>query len=1522
MKSLSGKPLNYIFSSPEDISMRTDASIMRGVQSQFPIEDKKYRLELHNLHVDRKDYDKQDEKDAILRSKSLTYPVRGDLVLIDKATGKVLDTEKNFALVDSFAITGKHTMVYNGNNYAIANLLLLKPGVYHRYKSNDELMAQVNTGVGSNLNIELDPKTAEFTLSVGNVNAPLCFILSEVFGVSAAEAAKYIPKQVWTDSIQAAKGKEERIINAFYGKVVPLRMRPRTGTVPYPDKLLAIKAAIERSTLDEDTTSITLGKSFSHVNAEALLITANNLIKIHQGEKSEDNRDSLMFKKVNNLPDFMARRFEQGKEHENVTDATRKLRRNLERINEDAPKIKGVIPAKPYNKVVQKFITESTLSFTPSETNPIESLETVGKVTVIGPGEGGISMEKANNVKARNIDPTHLGILDPSRTPESQSAGIDLRFTVNSARDAEGNMYARVLTPTGKIAYLSTKQIMDSVIGFPGQEGKEEVQAQDKGVLRNVPRKEVQYWLPAASDMYTVTTNLVPFVNSNHPGRLTMAGKAITQALSLQNRETPLVATSQGIDPGRETTYTKFVGKMIATKTPVSGKVVAVNDKEVHIQSEDGKKVKVPLVRNLPFNQKGFLDDEKPLVKVGDKVEAGQALADNNYTVNGELALGKNLEVAYVPYKGYNHEDGIVVSQSAAESLNSLHAYKYDYALKLDTVTSKPLFRKFFPDDFTPAQLAKLDDRGFVTKGQKLQKGDPLWALLEKRALTAEDRMYGRLHKMLSSPYRRVVEYWNHEEEGEVVDVYTESKNIRILCRSVKPLEIGDKLTGLHGNKGIVSLILPDSKMPYNAQSGKPYDLLLNPASVTSRINLGQVMETVAGKIAQKTGKQYQIKNYSKDNNLKALQAELASHGISDSSEVIDPETKSHMPAVLTGPQYILKLYKTTDSNYSARNVGSYDSWMQPTKGGEEGSKRSAYMEFLGLLGSDARKNLKEMSTIKSEDNVDFWQKFMTGQPLPKPKMTFATQKFFDYLRASGIDVRTSHDSVSLAPTTDAKILEMSNGEVNKQRFNARNMEPEKGGLFDIAITGGPTGTKWSHYQLAEPIVNPLFEAPVKSILGLSAGEYDNLVSGAHGIQKNGLGSYTMFDTRTKTKVRDINIGPEGVQGVQKLQKKAESEEYDEDKILAGGNAFHALLSEINVPKALDASVKASLSATSVSRRDKEVKKAKYLMGLKNTGFDKPSDAYILRNMPVIPPLMRPMIDQGGNNLTFADANELYVDHMAHNDSLKGNVLEYSPAESLIEGRKTLYDGAAAIIGLGEPIGAKKKLKGFIHQISGEGGPKTGIFHDKLLSKKQDFSGRATIYAAPDVGFNEAKFPVDQLWMMYKMHIIRDLTRSGLKLADAKNAWEKRDRIATNSFNKITREVPILINRAPTLMRTNIMAVYPVPVEGKTLGLNILHLPGFAADFDGDAMSIHVPMTPEAVQEAKEKLMPMHHLNDARRGYGVPMFAPGHEAIMGSVHLTEPDTSKPVMEFKTEAEALEALKAGKIAENQPIRIAA
>ncbi len=1111
--------LTPIFSSPRKINDEADEALVESLYKSFPVENKNYALTLDNVQVHRKDYSTQDEKDAILQSKSLTYPIKGDLTLVSKTTGKVVDTMKGFPLMDSFHITPKHTLMYKGNNYIVSNQLQLLPGVYTRVRENTgELESHINTGKGQSFRIVLDPKLKVFFAEIKSTHTPIGPLLTHVFGIGESEAIKYMPKDVWEANLAFTAGKDEKILRTLYQRLVYTKDPAASLDVMATE----LRKSLASSTLNAETTKVTLGQSFTGITKDVILLTLKNLVDVHKGDRPEDNRDSLQFKRVQNLPDYLRTRF--AKEHETVRRVKNRLNFGLERIDANDPKITSAVPAKPFNRIYPAYLQNSSLISTPSETNPIESFENVGKVTVLGPEEGGISDDRGVPMAARNIDPSHLGILDPSRTPESGHAGIDQRFTLAAHRDKEGRLYTAVEDNSGKVQYLSVTQVMSSVIGFADQKnnGEKIVEAQVRGEMRRVPRSQVEYWVQDPTAIYTVTTNLVPFLNSNHPGRLTMAGKAIPQALSLVHRDEPLVQTLSH----RGEPLVKTYGALTSTSAPVTGTVTKVGDHQVIITDDEGNRHSVKAVRNLPFNMKGFQDDEKPLVKVGDKVVAAKTpIFENNYTRNGSLALGKTLTAAYMPYKGYNHEDGIVISESAARSMASHHAYKVDYDVNPSTVAKKALLKRYFPGKFTNEQLDKLDDFGYAKVGEVLHHMDPVYAVLEKREPTPEDRLLGNLHKSLVNPYRLAMEPWEHEEDGEVVDAHTSTKSIRILLRSIKNLEIGDKLTGLHGNKGVVSLIQPDELMPISKTTGKAVDLVLNPASVTSRINLGQVLETAAGKIAQKTGKPYLVKNFNGKDNIQAISKELKEHGLSDTEELVDGGTGHNYGKIFTGPQYILKLYKTTDSNASARNVGGYDNIRQPTKGGMEGSKSVGWMEMLGLLGSDARHNLREIATVKSEQSEDFWAKFIKGEPLPKPQMTFATQKMFDYLKASGVNVKITSDHVTAAPMTDHDILTQSNGELKEPlMLNAKNLDPEDGGLFDQVITGGLKGDKWSHYKLAEPIVNPVFENPVKSILGLSTVEFDNITSGKYGVKDLGGGRFELVDTVSGNRIREVIV--------------------------------------------------------------------------------------------------------------------------------------------------------------------------------------------------------------------------------------------------------------------------------------------------------------------------------------------------------------------------------------------------------------
>ncbi len=1505
--------LKRIYGYPDDIRADMREETLVGISRCFPIEANHYTLVLKNIWADENKgagsggEGLKAEKEAILRSKSMTYPVKAHLVLVSKATGKPVDEEDDYTVAQIFSVTSKHTMVYGGNNYLAANQLQLLPGVYTRSKNDGMLETHFNTGTGNSFSLNLDPEKGIFYITPQGTSAKTVLLpFLQLMGVQNLEAI--FGKSLLEKNIEASKGKEESSIRALYTYLVPKRQQiPGIGTTQIREMLPTLMNGFE---LNKKTTELTLGTSHAHVTASALGAAVAKLIAVYRGEKEEDNRDSLAFKRVQSLPDFVRVQFAKGTAPK---DIVRKVTARLNTIPN--PTIRQVLPTNVFSKPFHDFLLTSSLTYTPTETNMLESIENVGKVTLLG--EGGISSEEGVPASARGLDPSHFGILDLNRTPESSHAGIDLRFSTHARRDKDGNLYVRVKDKKGAETFISAQDVLKHVVGFPDNEDGPIVRANVRGKIGEVPRKDVDYWYSAPTDFYSLTTNLIPFMNSDHPNRLTMAGKALPQALALANAEVQNVQTLD--DRGHS--YSTMVGGIMAFKARKPGVVTAVSKDEIRIDNDDGTKAVLGLVKNLPFNQKGFMDAGEAKVKVGDRVKPQQVLADTNYTKEGDLALGLNMDVAYMPYKGYNFEDGIVISQSAAERLTSSHSYVEKYEKSAATVANKGWLSRYFPSKFTVDQLANLDEHGFAKEGVVLKPGDPVIAVLEKRPVSPEDKLLGRLHKTLIKPYRLVEILWSHDVPGRIVDVFSQGKTVKISIRAEKGVEIGDKLTGLHGNKGVVTLILPDHQMPYSEASGRKAEVLLNPASVTSRINLGQLLETAAGKIAQKTGKPYYVSNFRDKDNLKKVQGDLKAHGVQVNESMIDPETGKPFPSsVYFGSQYILKLSKTTDSNYSARNIGSYDQNKQPTKGGEEGAKGVGFMEFLALLGSDARHNLREIGTTKSEENSDYWTKFIRNEPLPKPKTTFATQKFLGMLNASGAKVDIGDHALAISPLLDKDILAQSHGQITKPlMISAKDMNPEKGGLFDPVLTGGLRGDKWTHYHLAEPTLNPLFEKATQKILGISSVVFNKLISGEYKVIAQGSkveivdGEGKVIKITTKEKMEEVEDEEE------ELEKESAASDPVE---YVGGEAIKKLLDRPVKTLAQNAMEEYKITK-SKDLKKKALSKLRYLHGLKKMGFDKPSDAYMLHHVPVIPSQYRTILVKNNGNLEYGAVNHLLRDHMLVNDSLK-SLRHDLPAELLTKERTDLYQGLKSIVGLGKPISPSSQqrgLTGTLEQLSGTTGPKHGFFHKKVLSKKQDFSGRLTLTEDANLGLNEASIPEDMAWAMWKHHGMKDLVGKGYTYAEADKAWVDRTSAAKVSLDKSIENVPLIANRAPSLLRSNLMAFHVKPGPVNTLSINPAIVKGFAADFDGDALSVFVPHTPEAIQEAKEKLLPQYNIADIRKGRGNVLFSPAHEAILGSVYLTEQNPDKKVMKFKTEKDVLAALHSGQIEPDQPVEVA-
>jgi len=591
--------------------------------------------------------------------------------------------------------------------------------------------------------------------------------------------------------------------------------------------------------------------------------------------------------------------------------------------------------------------------------------------------------------------------------------------------------------------------------------------------------------------------------------------------------------------------------------------------------------------------------------------------------------------------------------------------------------------------------------------------------------------------------------------------------------------------SGRYGNKGVVAKIVPDHEMIRDAE-GRPIDLLLTSAGVVSRINPMQVIETALGKVAEKTGKPILFDNAAGHNAEAWAQKLLNEHNIKDKEHLYDPVLKRHIKGsdgngVLVGRQYIYKLFKSTDTNFAGHGVGPYDLNEQPLKtGGDDSAKGLGKMEFDALLAHNARNFLRDAATVRGQKSEEFWKAVQTGMPLPAGKPSFAYNKFLGMLEGAGIRVDKRGSKITLMPLTDKDVLARSTGAIeNNKTLAAKNLKPEAGGLFDLRRTGGANGTLYSHIDLHEKMPSPVFQEPVRRLLGLTQAEFDK------------------------------HLG---------------------DK---GGSWFHSELSKIDVTKKI-AELREKMKKAGGPVLNDLIKQIKYLETLKAHNLT-PQDAYMVSKVPVVPPILRPILPMPNDptQIMVSDPNKLYAHLMDANHTLKNTAIESDTAKH----RRELFGSMEALYGTALPLDPKlsqQKTKGFLANIAGVGTPKGGFFQRKLMRRNQDVSGRGT--AVPDVnlGMDEIGVPEAMLWGMLDKFLVARLVRKGYSGLDARELVNKKTPAAKQAMMEEVKERPFIFNRAPTLHRFSVLAAYAKPVQGKTLRVNPFGEKGLNLDYDGD----------------------------------------------------------------------------------------
>ena len=673
--------------------------------------------------------------------------------------------------------------------------------------------------------------------------------------------------------------------------------------------------------------------------------------------------------------------------------------------------------------------------------------------------------------------------------------------------------------------------------------------------------------------------------------RALMASKNITQAFTLDKNEAPLVQVKMPLIPK---TFEQAVGGFLNPYVPDDIKeatVTKITEDYIYLKnSANGKVEQIGLYNKFPMNQESYLDST-PTVNIGDVVKTGQELAKNNFEglgIDGEkaLAIGANAQVAYMPYKGYTFEDGVVVTESFADKFSHSVLHNYNSHRTTNGIFDKNKLAAEYPEAFQPGSYNKIDSTGIIKEGAAVKKGDVLIAHLEPRQYTDEQSLLKNMNRKIARNFDNRSVVYDFDEPGEVLYVNKQGRKAVVRVKTTHPLVEGDKVSGRFGNKGIVVKIIPDEEAPHT-EAGKRVDMIMSPFGVPSRMNPGQLLEVAAGKIAQKTGKTYLVENFSDTNNLEKILKELKDNNIEADETMLDrKDGKPLKQKVFTGPEYIMKLMHVVEHKEKSRGFGSYNVNEAPGRG-DNGGQSLDPMTNYALLAHGAKWNLKEFTGLKSQKNDEFWRALQLGQPLPTPESPFVFDKMTNYMRAAGVDHIKKGNNIQLLPMTDKKVEELTNGELTDagQMLIGKNLAAVEGGLFDAKLTGGAGGTKWSHINLAERMPSPMFEKAVQSVLEINGPQYEK---------------------ELKTAVKGI------LDRLDRLDVKKELQKAKED-------LKHAPETRVN-----------SLN-----------KKIRHLGVLDEFNL-KPLEAYSINKIPILPPVYRPVYPLPSGDLMTSPINNHY----------------------------------------------------------------------------------------------------------------------------------------------------------------------------------------------------------------------------------------------------------------------------------------
>jgi len=749
-------------------------------------------------------------------------------------------------------------------------------------------------------------------------------------------------------------------------------------------------------------------------------------LNLLHGVGNFDEIDHLGNRRIRQVGELLQNQFRIG-----VSRMERVIRERMTTQEMEEVTPKTLINIRPVTAAMKEFFGSSQLSQFMDQTNPVAELTNKRRLSALGPG--GLSRDRAG-VEVRDVNASHYGRICPIESPEGPNIGL----ITSLASYAKIDEYGFIMTPyrkvenckiTDHVDYLTADEEQDYIISQSTVNTNEDNVIIDKQVSarfrdENILAKpeQVDYIDVSPQQVVSVTTSCIPFLEHDDAHRALMGANMQRQAMPLLKTEAPYIGT------GVEHIAAKDSGVCVVAKA--DGIVSYVDAKKIKVKTKNGEDTYY--LANFELANSGICNHQRPIVQVGEEVEAGKTIiADGNSTDMGELALGKNVTVAFMTFNGYNYEDAVILNENLVkdDKYTSLHLEDYEMQCRETKLGPEEITRDI--PNVSEEARKNLDENGIVTIGTEVKEGDILVGKVTPKGmaeLTSEEKL---LHAIFGEKTREVRDTSlrvPHGGDGIVHDIkiYSRkdndelpagvSKVIRVYIIQKRKIQVGDKMSGRHGNKGVISLILPQEDMPY-LPDGRPVDIMLNPQGVPSRMNLGQILELHMGMAAKKLG-EYVATPVFDGAHISDIEEMMEEAGMDKDGKTVLYDGRTGEPfdnRISVGIMYMIKLHHMVDDKLHARSTGPYSLVTQQPLGGKAqfGGQRFGEMEVWALYAYGAAYTLQEMMTVKSDDvvgRVKVFESIVKGQEINEAGIPESFRVLMKEFQALGLDISIIND--------------------------------------------------------------------------------------------------------------------------------------------------------------------------------------------------------------------------------------------------------------------------------------------------------------------------------------------------------------------------------------------------------------------------------------------------------------------------------------------------------------------------------